>query len=112
MVKCKADEYSDYTKCFKCPEGEKFNLEQKICAKCNGTVDSTTFLCHPLSTKLSNLDANNTIWGDNKTKADYEKGQKEVTGPIEKCPNDKPYAVKGLKCIACNSTHPYFDLSK
>lgn len=87
-------------------------MEEKKCGKCNGTIDATTLICQPLKTMLSNLDANNTIWGENKTKADFEKQQKEVTGPSEQCPKDKPYSVKGLQCVSCNSTHPYFDLSK
>lgn len=112
VVKCKPEEYSNDTSCFTCPPGERFNLELKQCTKCNGTIDTTTLICKPLTTKLSLLDANNTIWGANKTKADYEKLQASVTGPTEKCPQDKPYAVKGLTCMTCNTTHPYFDLSK
>jgi hypothetical protein len=52
------------------------------------------------------------IYEPGTTKDTYEKQQKEVKGPIQSCPADKPYSVKGLQCVSCEASTPYFDLKE
>ena len=80
-----------------------FNIATKSCAKCNGTVDNVTFLCHHFVTRLTNLNASNLILPNGTNLTTYQQLQKQVKGPVAACPSSTPYAV-GYKCIACNGS--------
>lgn len=110
--KCNDDkQYSNYTACFTCRQGEYFNVESKACSICNGTMNTTTSTCIPKSTLVTNLTtATNLILPDKKTLKDYTDEQKLIQGPVEACPKDKPYAVTGTSCIACPEATKYFNL--
>lgn len=45
------------------------------------------------------------------TIANYTSFLNTIVGPIAYCPSSKPYAVNGTKCIACNSSAPYFNVT-
>lgn len=110
--KCNDDkQYSNYTACFSCRQGEYFNVESKACSICNGTMNQTTSTCVPKGTVVTNLtNATNLLLTDKKTLKEYSDDQKLILGPVESCPKDKPYAVAGTSCIACPDTAKYFNL--
>lgn len=87
-------------------------METKQCGSCNGTVNTTTLLCEPRKTMLTNLNASNLIFGSNKDAKAYADLHKTVSGPTATCPNDRPYAsTDGLKCVACKTNGSiYYDM--
>jgi tRNA U54 and U55 pseudouridine synthase Pus10 len=71
VKQCAADEFSNFTHCFKCDKTQKFNIETKKCDTCNGTVDTATLICDPFTTLLTDLDANNLLVGANSNISNY-----------------------------------------
>jgi hypothetical protein len=112
ILKCKPEEYSNYTHCFPCQPAQKFNIETKKCDSCNGTVDPNTFICDPLKTLLTSPNAVNILLPPTTTIDAFTQAQKTITGPTAVCPAANPYAVQGLQCIACNNPAEglYFDV--
>ena len=88
-----------------------FDIANLTCVTCNGTINTTDYQCIHMNTLLTNLNASNLIVGVNMTLANYSAFYGTIVGPVAYCPNNKPYAVNGTKCIACNSTTPYFNLT-
>lgn len=73
LNKCNDDkQYSNYTACFTCRNGDYFNVETKACFFCNGTMNQATNMCIPKSTLITNLTtANNLLLPEKKTLKDY-----------------------------------------
>jgi hypothetical protein len=44
--------------------------------------------------------------------SDYAGLQAQIVGPVAVCPANRPYAVAGINCVACNTTNAsYFNMS-
>lgn len=68
-------------------------------------------VCIPKKTYLTDLaKSSNTLLPQGKNITDYQNQQKTIAGLTENCPSDKPYAVSGSQCIACQNPTIYFNL--
>ena len=108
---CAPGLYSNLTHCFPCASGLYFDITNLTCAPCNGTINTTDYHCIHAVTLLSNLNASNLIVGHNQSLTNVSAFYSIIVRPVAYCPSNKPYAVNGTKCIACNASTPYFNLT-
>ena len=45
VIMCNDTQYSDYKKCIDCKSEDYFNVQSKVCALCDGTLNVTTKVC-------------------------------------------------------------------